>query len=236
MRRCLLLILITLTLQSCDKGKDVIPPTDWQLENLSGQVKSRTISRYKIGSDEVEVTVGTYSKEGYCLESVIRTFTSSDNKVNSISSQESITVYKEYIGNKREVNKLNKDRKYIFKGSMVWEAEDRYVHERTYLGYTPMYGTLVVKLNKDGKMASLKYKSHKEGEFSPHSNYNVVYSYGDKREPISYVFNDLSNSEKKEFNLVEIGYDYKGNVLKVECFDQSGELNNYKVYTYEYYE
>ncbi|MCA4791823.1 hypothetical protein HX045_01395 [Myroides odoratimimus] len=236
MKRCVLLILIILSLQACDKGVDVTPPTDWRLENLNGQVKSRTISRYKPGSDEVEVTVITYSKEGYCLESVNRTFTSNDNKVNSISTQENIIVYKEYIGNKREVNKLNKDRKYIFKGSITWEAEDRYIHERTYLGYTPIYGTLIVKLNKEGKVESLKYKSHKEGEFSPHSNYNVVYSYGDKNEPISYVFNDIANSEKKEFYLVETGYDDKGNILKLESIDRSGELNNYKVYTYEYYD
>jgi hypothetical protein len=236
MKRYIILILIILSLQACDNGKNIIPPTDWQLENLNGQVKSRTISRYKIGSDEVEVTVGTYNKEGYCLESVNRTFVSGNNINDFSPDQESIIVYKKYIGNRREVNKLNGDRKYIFKGSMVWEAEDTYVHERTYLGYTPIYGTLVVKLNKEGKMTSLKYKSHKEGEFSPHSNYNVVYSYGEKIEPVSYVFNDISNSEKKEFNLVETGYDHKGNVLKLECFDQSGELNNYKVYTYEYYD
>lgn len=230
MRRIVLLVLIVLFLQSCDEGKDVIPPTDWQMNDVHGKVKIRKWITFLSLTGNSEYMVTHYDEKGF-IESVY--FSSIYNDKNNESViKTGVLYYEQYKQNIRKSGYYDNDDQMIYLSTETWksdkvlEVKKEYVNDEQYEIRFTLNDKGIIYLHEDVLQSQFRtLKKLTTERIHDKNGYQV-----------GFVETDNITSESKKYRIDVINKDEFGNVLMAKCYMGKDVLFSKIEISYEYYD
>ncbi len=229
MKRCLLLILITLTLQSCDKGKDVIPPTDWQMNDVYGKVKVRKWFSYYPLTTNSSYMETYYDEQGY-IEKVHLIIIYKDENENDIT-ESGILYYEKYKNNVRESLYYDKGEKVTYYTKETWKSDKIVEINSEYVNGNEK--KIRFTLNDNGSV--YLHEETLRNELNILKNVTINRIHNKDGYQIGFVEKDNITSEKVEFHIEVLSKDKYGNVLLANSYIDEDTMFLEVEVSYEYY-
>lgn len=242
MRRIVLLLLVVVSLQSCKEQLDIFKevvegetkvkyefaiPTDWQLDNLNGKVKSQ-INIIKDSELLIPMkTVIVYDEEGNRMSEEIL-LPESDIDTLSFSRLQKVG-YAKYKNNLRSYDNYVLDGKTLYSTDQQWFSPEHYIAVRT-LGDLTYF--IEGRSDSFGRIQSIDTgRQFRDGRKV--SDILKMMFYDDKGYVIRYRVG--LNGEMKDYEVKNKKFDDMGNILHQTIYDEDGKIDQDIRSVYEYY-